>query len=101
MGAGTSSASGSWKSQLRQMAKKGQMPQYIMGDKDHQAEVLIEIDRLYDMPKTNATIIDQGDRVWVNFGGRTAGASYPHGTEASEEEKRGALKKLLHNKLQK
>ena len=102
MGRGSSGTggSGSWKKKLRQYAKNGKMPKYIMGDKSQQAEVLKEIDKLYSMPDTNAKITDQGDGVTVEIDGKVYKASYPSGDQASEAEKQGAIKHILHSHLQ-
>ena len=94
---GTGTSSGNWKAQLRKMAKQGKMPRIIYGDRATQSAVLKEIDRLYDMPEVNAKIVDQGNAVWVNFYGTVSRSLYPSGNNASEEEKRGALKMLLYN----
>lgn len=77
------------------------MPAYIMGNREQQSEIFEEIDRLYPMPDINARIIDQGTAVWVQIDGKVYRASYPSGVTASEEEKRGVLKKILYNHIQK
>lgn len=90
---GRGGASGfSWQRQLKQMAKQGKMPAAIVGNRDAQAQIFTEIDKLYTMPQTNATIVDQGDGVWVNFNGRVSRSGYPSGDAASDAEKRGVLK---------
>ena len=94
-GRGGSSGLG-WKSQLRQMAKQGKMPVAIMGNRDVQSAIFTEIDRLYTMPETNARIVDQESGVWVNFGNSVSRSDYPSGENASEAEKRGVLKWILH-----
>ena len=96
MGGRGASSNLDWKDQLRQMARQGKVPGYIMGTQEQQAQAFIEIDRLYDMPQTKAQIIDQGDGVWVNFGYAVFRSSYPSGENASGAEKRGVLKRLLH-----
>lgn len=73
------------------------MPTYIIGNREQQAKVFEEIDKLYSMPDTSARIADQGDGVWVMVGEKTYRASYPSGENASEAEKRGVLKKILYN----
>ena len=75
------------------------MPRYIVGNREAQAEIMTEIDRLYPMPETNAVTVDQGDGVWVNFQGRVSKGFYPSGAAASEAEKRGVLKHLLYGRL--
>ena len=94
-GRGGSSGLG-WKSQLRQMAKQGKIPNAIIGNRDAQSAIFTEMDRLYDMPQVRANIVDQGSGVWVNFFGSVSRASYPSGENASEAEKRGVLKWILH-----
>lgn len=74
------------------------MPSVIMGNREQQAEIFKEIDKLYSMPDTKATIVDQGASVWVNMHGRVFRSGYPSGENASEEEKRGVLKWLLYNR---
>lgn len=103
MGRGSSGieSGAGWKKQLRAAAKKGEMPSYIVGDRSQQAKVFEEIDKLYPMPDTNARIIDQGNAVWVQMGDKVTRASYPSGESASEAEKRGVLKKVLYNFLNK
>ncbi len=104
MGRGSSGAGSSWKNQLKKMAKSGRVPTSIFGNRDQQAEILREIDRLYDMPETNNRIVygDGQVQVWhMDGSGRTSRATYPSGDNASEEEKRGALKWLLHKIAQK
>jgi len=96
-GRGSSSGGGgSWKSQLEGMARKGEMPNSIAAQREQQVKIFKEIDRLYNIPNTDAKITDQGDGVYVNFGGYVRRASYPSGTQATAEEKRGVLKWLLH-----
>ena len=73
------------------------MPTYITGNRDQQAQVLEEIDKLYSMPETDARIVDQGDGVWVQLNGKVYQAGYPSKENASEAEKRGVLKKVLYN----
>lgn len=98
---GRGGASGfTWQRQLRQMAKQGRVPNFIMGDGPQRSQVFTEINKLYDMPQTNATIVDQGNAVWVNFGGSVSRVSYPSGVSASAEEKSGVLKWLLLKKKQ-
>ena len=102
MGRGNSGiGAGGWRKELRDAAKKGEMPAYIVGSREDQAKVFEEIDRLFPMPDTNARIVDQGTGVWVQIDGNVYRSSYPSGEAASEEEKRGALKKLLYNHLKK
>ena len=99
---GRGGASGfSWQRQLKQLAKQDQMPRYVAGDRSTQAQIFKEIDKLYTMPETDATITDQGTQVWVNFGNSVSRSGYPSGEAASDEEKRGVLKWLLWNKLKK
>lgn len=75
------------------------MPTAIGGSRENQALVFREIDRLYAMPQVETRRITQGETsVYVDFGNRTARSSYPSGTQASEAEKRGVLKWLLHTK---
>ena len=97
-GRGASSASG-WKKQLKTLAKNGQMPGAIMGSKEQRKLVFEEIDKLYSVsiPK-DATIVDQGDGVWVNYKGTVSRLSYPSGQNATQAEKSGVLKFLLWNK---
>ena len=93
---GRGSGSGAWKSQLRQMAKEGRMPTWVAGTKEQQSAFFKEIDKLYDMPQVSTRqIIDQGDRVYVDYGNRTSGMGYPSGANASRAEKMGVLKMLL------
>lgn len=99
MGGRGSKSGFSWKKQLHEMAQKGEIPHYIMGSSEVQSRILKEIDKLYSMPQTNAQIVDQGTGVWVSFNGKVSRSSYPSGEAASEAEKRGALKMLLHNRL--
>ena len=99
MGRGSSGIGDGWEKQLRDAAKKGEMPTYIVGDRAQQSKVFEEIDKLYPMPKTNARIVDQGDAVWVQIDGRVYRSTYPSGESASEAEKRGVLKKILYNFL--
>ena len=88
---------GGWKRKLSAYARRGEMPTYITGNRDQQAQALEEIDRLYPMPDTDARIIDQGDGVWVQLNGKVYQAGYPSKENASEAEKRGVLKKVLYN----
>lgn len=99
MGRGSSGIGNGWKSQLAKTAKKGEMPSYIMGNREQQAEVFKEIDKLYSMPDTKARIVDQGSNVWVSLQGKVYRSGYPSGENASEEEKRGVLKWLLYNRI--
>ena len=88
---------GGWKSKLNAYARRGEMPTYITGNRDQQAQVFEEIDKLYSMPETDARIVDQGDGVWVQLNGKVYQAGYPSKENASEAEKRGVLKKVLYN----
>ena len=89
---------GNWKKQLRSMAKSGNMPGYVAGTRDMQRKVILEIDKLYPMPDAKgATIVDQGDGVWVKWGSHTSRQPYPSKGKADENERRGALKMLLYN----
>lgn len=97
MGRGNSGIGGGWRSQLVKSAKKGEMPYAIMGNREQQAEVFEEINKLYSMPNTDARIIDQGDGVWVQLNGKVYRAGYPSGENASEAEKQGVLKHVLYN----
>ena len=100
MGRGSSGIGNGWKSQLAKSAKKGEMPAYIMGNREQQAEVFEEIDKLYSMPDTKkAKIADQGASVFVQMNGKVFRSGYPSGENASEEEKRGVLKWILYNRL--
>ena len=103
MGRGNSGIGSGWKSQLRAAAKKGEMPAYIMGNREQQAEIFREIDRLYPMPDTtNTRINDQGDAAWVmTAAGKVYRSGYPSGEGASEQEKNGVLKWLLYKDLKK
>ena len=103
MGRGSSTRNGDgngWKKMLRIAAKNNKMPAVIVGNPAQQSAVLKYIDKLYPMPKTNAKIVDQGDAVWVQMNNKTYRTTYPSGMSADKEEKRGALKKLLYNILQ-
>ena len=94
---GRGSAGGySWQSQLKQMAKQGQMPKAIMGPRDVQKQVFEMIDKLYPMPQSTArSISDQGDAYYVDFGSKVKRSSFPSGNTASPAEKNGVLKWLL------
>ena len=98
MGRGSSGIGNGWKNQLAKSAKKGEMPSVIMGNREQQAEVFEEIDKLYPMPDTKARIVDQGANVWVSMQGKVYRQGYPSGENATEEEKRGVLKWLLYNR---
>ena len=103
MGRGSSGASTGWKAQLKRMASNGEMPKVIIGNREQQAAVFKEIDRLYEMPQTNDRIIYGDGQTQVQHmdgSGRTSRVTYPSGENASEEEKRGALKWLLYRKSQ-
>lgn len=96
MGGRGSASKVSWKTQLRQMAKRGQMPGAIYGTRDVQRKIILEIDKLYPMPEVKTVkIVDQGGSVWVNFGSSVSRGFYPSGDKADEAEKRGVLKMLL------
>lgn len=95
-GRGSTSGFG-WKSQLRKFANEGKMPGYVAGPREMQSKVMVEIDKLYPMPKTDARIIDQGESVQVTLDNKTSRAFYPSGKEASDAEKRGVLKMLIYN----
>lgn len=97
MGRGSSGIGGGWKGQLAKSAKQGKMPAVIMGNREQQAEIFKEINKLYSMPTTKATVVDQGSGVWVNMQGRVYRSGYPSGNSASKEEKNGVLKWLLYN----
>ena len=88
---------GGWKKQLKTLAKQGKMPAYITGNREQQAEVFKEIDKLFPMPETNARVIDQGSGVWIQADGKVYRTGYPSGENASESEKRGVLKKILYS----
>ena len=95
-GAGSGTGNG-WKKQLRAAAKKGEMPAYIMGNREQQAAIFKEIDKLFPMPDTTARIIDQGSGVWMmNTDGSVQRSGYPSGENATEAEKNGVLKWLLY-----
>ncbi len=98
MGGRGGSGGVSWKSELANMARSGNMPKVIAAQREQQAKIFKEIDKLYKMPETSAKVTDQGDGVYVNFGGSVRRASYPSGTSASQQEKRGVLKWILYNK---
>ena len=103
MGRGSSGALTGWKAQLKRMARNGEMPKAIIGDREQQTEIFKEIDRLYEMPQTNDNIFYGDGQVQVQHrdgSGRTSRVFYPSGENASEEEKRGALKWLLYRKSQ-
>ena len=101
MGRGSSGIGdgGGWIKQLKASAKKGEMPTYIVGNREQQSAVFEEIDRLYKMPDTTARVVDQGSSVWVQIDGKVYRAGYPSGEAASEAEKRGVLKKILYNHM--
>lgn len=74
------------------------MPSWIAGNKEQQAEVFREIDKLYDMP--DVEVIRQNtdeDQAWIYTKWGTSRVTYPHGWDADEAERRGALKFLLYN----
>lgn len=104
-GRGATSASGSTalrraRKALREYAKQGRMPAYMAGGSPtERAELFKEVDKLYPMPDVKTvTIADQGDAVWVNFGGSVSMMSYPSKSNATQAEKDGVLKFLLYNK---
>lgn len=103
MGGRGSNSRFSWKNQLRIMAKEDKMPAAITGPREQQAQVLDEIDKLYSMPDAAGIRIIEGETdVRVVFkNGQTVISQYPSGRQASEAEKRGALKFLLHNRAKK
>ena len=95
-GRGGSSGIGSIRNQLKDAAKQGKMPVVIMGSREQQSAVFKEIDKQYPMPNVKTVSIeDQGDGIWINFGGSVKRASYPSGKNASEAEKRGVKKWLM------
>lgn len=87
-GRGGSSGLG-WKSQLRQMAKQGKMPNAIIGNRDAQSAIFTEIDRLYGVPQVRANIVDQGSGVWVNF------SAVCHGQVIRQEKMQAKLKSAV------
>lgn len=93
----------SWKSQLRQMAKAGQIPAAVAGGTQEQrAELFKAINQLYKMPNINADITDRGDDVYIRYldgTGVTGRTSYPSGNNATQEEKDGVLKWALLNHI--
>ena len=104
MGGRGAGSSLEWKDQLQQMAKRGEMPGYIMGTREQQVQVLIEIDRLYDMPNIDGIlqVNDYGeDYVFVTSlkDAATSRAAVPSGKNAGKAERRGVIKMLVHNKL--
>lgn len=93
-----------WRTTLRRMAKQGVVPNAIVGSPQQQSEVFKEINRLYEMPDVNGTVIDQGDAVYVMFKGgasETRRVRYPSGVNATQEEKDGTLKWLIIGRKQK
>lgn len=95
-GGGGGGGGGGWKKQLREAAKKGQMPSAVMGSQEARSAIFKEIDKIYSMPETKASIVDQGNGVWINYGGTVKRSSYPSGSAASQAEKRGVTKWLLY-----
>lgn len=88
---------GSWKSKLKKMAAKDIMPKAIAGRREVQAQFFEEVDKLYPMPQVKTSeIVYRDTDVYVNFGNSVKIGSYPSGENASEAEKRGVLKWLLH-----
>lgn len=88
---------GSWKSQLKKMAAQDIMPKAFTGNREAQAQFFKEIDKLYPMPQVSTRyIIPRETDVYVDFGNKVKVGRYPSGAQASEAEKRGVLKWLLH-----
>lgn len=92
-----------WKSQLSDMAKSKKMPPAVMGSKEQQSEIFKEIDKLYpDLKDDKARrVIDQGDAIYIDYGGEVARSTYPSGKNASQEEKDGVRKWVMYSKKQK
>ncbi len=88
-----------WLETLRGFANKKQMPTSIAGPRADQALVFEWIDKIYPMPQVKTRRIEIGDEsVWVDFGNSVKRSTYPSGSAASEQEKRGVLKWLLWEK---
>ena len=102
MGGRGAGSAADWRAQLRQMARQDRMPVAIGGSREQQAQVMEYIDSIYQMPTIQTRRVDDtGDAVMVQYtDGTTARASYPSGIQASDAERRGTLKMLLHTKQQ-
>lgn len=92
-----------WKSQLSDMAKSKKMPAVVMGSKEQQSEIFKEINKLYPDLKDDSArrITDQGDAIYIDYGGSVKRSYYPSGKNASQEEKDGVKKWLMYGKKQK
>ena len=98
------SAQDAWKSQIREMARGGEIPSYIGGSKEQRASAMKEINKLYDKPSVKHRFVDQGDAAWISYAdgtGITSRVSYPSGENASQEEKDGVVKFMLHSHIKK
>lgn len=87
-----------WKKQLKSMADKGEIPASITGSKEQQAEVMKEVNNLYQKPDIDHTFYDQGDGayiIWKDGSSVTSRISYPSGKDASQEEKDGVVKYMM------
>lgn len=103
MGGRGSNSRFSWKNQLKNLAKEDKMPSFLIGPREQQAQMLEEIDKLYSVPDTSGIRVIEGetDVRAVLRNGQTILSRYPSGQQASEAERRGALKFLLYNRAKK
>lgn len=95
---------GEWKRQLQEMANEGKMPSFVSGNREQQASVMTEINKIYDKPDVKHRFVDQGDAAWISYmdgTGATERTSYPSGENATQEEKDGVVKFMLHNHIKK
>ena len=99
---GRGSSSGAWKKQLKQYAKRGIIPKVIVAPLNMQSKIFKEIDNLYSMPDYNrpgVRVSDLGDAVHVQIDGKVIINSYPSGTNANANERRGVLKWTLRQHI--